>query len=251
MSHRERVYRTRAIVLKSREQGEADRVVTVFTPQLGKRTLLARGVRKPTSRKAGHLEPFMHVALLLARGRTWDIITQAETVTSFRFLREDLDRTAYAYYFCELLDAFTQEEDSHPELFDLLLDGFNYLQITDNLTLTARWFELALLRLSGYQPQLFQCVECGEALQPVTNYFSQERGGVLCPRHGEGQPGAEPLAVGTLKVLRYLQTQPYAQISNLRLTQTRMRQVEKVLAGYIRYVLERKLKSLRFIQLLK
>jgi len=251
MSHRERVYRTRAIILKSREQGEADRVITVFTPQLGKRTLLARGVRKPASRKAGYLEPFTHVALLLAKGRTWDIITQAEMVTSFRILREDLDRTAYAYYFCELLDAFTQEEDSHPELFDLLLDGFGYLQKTNDLALTARWFELTLLRLSGYQPQLFQCVECGEPLRPVTNYFSLEQGGALCPRHGEGQRGAEPLAVGTLKVLRYLQTQPYTKISNLRLTPVRMRQVEKVLAGYIRYVLERKLKSVGFIRLLR
>ncbi|NOZ73403.1 MAG: DNA repair protein RecO, partial [Chloroflexi bacterium] len=141
--------------------------------------------------------------------------------------------------------------DSHPELFDLLLSGFNHLQTSTDLALTARWFELTLLRYSGYQPQLFHCVTCGESLQPVTNYFSLEQGGVLCPRHGEGMQGAEPLAVGTLKVLRYLQTQPYTKISKLHLTQARMRQVEKVLAEHIRYVLERKLKSPRFIQLLR
>ena len=248
---RHRTYRTRAIVLKRRDQGEADRVLTVFTPRMGKRTLMARGVRKPASRKAGHLEPFTHVSLLLARGRAWDIITQAEMVTSFQGLREDLDRTAHAYYFVELVDAFTQEEDSHPQLFDLLLHSLAYLETTSNCPLTARWFELRLLRLTGYQPQLFDCVECGDEIQPVTNYFSLEKGGVLCPRHGEGVRGAEPIAVGTLKILRYLQSQPYAVVSPLSLSPARSRQVERVLADHIRYVLERKLKSPRFIRMLQ
>ena len=247
---RHRTYRTRAIVLKRRDQGEADRVLTVFTPNMGKRVLMARGVRKPVSRKAGHLEPFTHVSLLLARGRTWDIITQAEMVTSFQGLREDLDRAAHAYYFVELVDAFTQEEDSHPQLFDLLLHSLAYLETTSNCPLTARWFELRLLRLTGYQPQLFHCIECGDEIQPVTNYFSLEKGGVLCPKHGEGMRGAEPIAVGTLKVLRYLQSQPYAVISPLSLSPGRMRQVEKVLAAHIRYVLERKLKSPKFLRTL-
>ncbi len=248
---RHRTYRTRAIVLKRRDQGEADRVLTVFTPSMGKRTLMARGVRKPASRKAGHLEPFTHVSLLLARGRAWDIITQAEMVTSFQGLREDLDRTAHAYYVVELVDAFTQEEDSHPQLFDLLLHSLAYLETTPHCPLTARWFELRLLRLTGYQPQLFHCVECGDEIQPVTNYFSLEKGGVLCPKHGEGMRGAEPIAMDTLKVLRYLQSQPYAVISPLSLSSTRLRQVERVLAEHIRYVLERKLKSPKFIRMLQ
>jgi DNA repair protein RecO (recombination protein O) len=194
-------------------------------------------VRKPASRKAGHLEPFTHVALLVARGRTWDIITQAETVTSFRDLREELDRTAYAYYFTELVDAFTEEEDSHPDLFDLLLAALGYLEQSPNLALTARWFELRILKVSGYEPQLFRCIECGEEIRPVTNYFSAERGGVLCPRHGEGVRGAEPIVVGALKVLRYLQKRPYRDIPSLQLTPARMRQLEKLLGDYIRYVL--------------
>lgn len=238
---RERVYRTRAIVLKRRDQGEADRVLTVFTPGMGKRTYIARGVRKPASRKAGHLEPFTHVALLVAKARGWDIVTQVETVTSFQGLREDLDRAAHAYYVAELVDAFTEEEDSHPQLFDLLLRVLGYLETTAQLALTARWFELRLLHLSGYQPQLFHCVECGDELEPVTNYFSNARGGVLCPRHGEGQKGAEPLDLNTFKVLRYLQSRPYDQVSRLSLSPGRLRLVEKTLADYIRYVLERKL----------
>ena len=97
---------------------------------------------------------------------------------------------------------------------------------------------------------MFHCIECGDEIQPVTNYFSLEKGGVLCPKHGEGMRGAEPIAVGTLKVLRYLQSQPYAVISPLSLSPGRLRQVEKVLAAHIRYVLERKLKSPKFLRTL-
>lgn len=248
---RERVYRTRAIVLKRRDQGEADRVITVFTPDLGKRTYLARGVRKPASRKAGHLEPFTHVALLLAQSRTWDLITQAETVHSFRRLSENLDRAAYGFYVAELIDAFTEEEDVHAEIFDLLLLALERLEQSEQLDLTARWFELTLLRLSGYQPELFRCVQCGQPLQPVTNYFSAERGGVLCPQHGEGQRDCQPVDVGTLKVLRYIASQPYAALMQLNLTPTRLRDVEKLLATYLRFHLERRLRSPDFIRVLR
>lgn len=245
---KERVYRTRALVLRRRDQGEADRVVTVFTPGMGKLVLQARGVRKPASRKAGHLEPFTHVDLMVARSRSWDLITQAETVYGFRGLREDLDRAAYGYYLVELVDAFTQEEDSHPEVFDLALAGLRYLEDSSQLGLTARWFDLSLLRLSGYQPQLFHCVQCGDDLAPVTNYFSAGRGGMLCPRHGEGQSGTEALEAGALKVLRYLQVQPHENIVQLTLTPGRMRQIEKLLADYIRSVVERRLQSPEFIR---
>jgi len=250
-SRRERVYRTRAIILKRREQGEADRVITLFTPEYGKRVVIARGVRKPTSRKAGHLEPFAHASLMLAKGKTWDVITSAQTVTSFRKLREDLDLAAYAYYFCELLDAFVQEEDPHPELFDLLLTAFRRLEVSPQPMLTARWYELALLQHVGYAPQLFQCVRCGEAVQPVTNYFSLADGGVLCPQHGEGVLGAMPLPLNALKVLRYIQSQPYNHIMLLNLTPGTLRQVEKLMGDYLRYLLERRLKSSHFIHLLK
>lgn len=244
----ERVYRTRALVLKRRDQGEADRVVTVFTPGMGKLALVARGVRKPASRKAGHLEPFTHVDLLVARSRSWDLITQAETVTSFRGLREDLDRAAHGYYVVEMIDAFTQEGDSQPDVFDLALTALRHLEVSSQLALTARWFDLALLRLSGYQPQLFHCVQCSQALAPVTNYFSTARGGMLCPRHGEGQHGTEALDVGALKVLRYLQMQPHESIVQLDLTPARMRQIEKLLADYIRLTVERRLQSPDFIR---
>jgi DNA repair protein RecO (recombination protein O) len=252
---RERLYRTPAIVLKRRDQGEADRVLTVFTPAMGKRQLLAKGVRKITSRKAGHVELFTHSQFLVAKGQTWDLVTQAETIEGFRPLREDLLRTSYAYYVAELVDRFTQEGDEHHGLFELLLATLGRLAETADLALLARYFELRLLGLVGYRPQLFQCVHCRADMQPVDNFWSRAAGGVLCPRCGEGlaarqpneDPGVEPLPLTVLKVLRFLQTRDWETCAGLRLSRPVHDQVERLLQGYMVYQLERNLKSVGFL----
>lgn len=253
---RERLYRTEAIVLKRRDQGEADRVLTVFTPGAGKQQLLAKGVRKITSRKAGHVELFTHSQLLVAKGSTWDIVTQAETIHAFRPLREDLLRTSYAYYVAELVDRFTQEGDENRALFDLLLATLGRLGEAKDLRLLARFFELRLLGLVGYRPQLFQCVRCRCDIEPVDNFWSTAQGGVLCPRCGEGlierpgddRPVAEPLPLNVLKVLRFLQTRDWDTCARLQLSPGLHAQMEKLLQRYIVYQLERSLKSVGFLR---
>src|SRR5438270_4287523 len=117
-----RVYRTEAVVLRQRRLGEADRIVTFFSPQLGKIDAVAKGVRKQTSRKAGHLEPLSWTSLLLATGQNLDIITQSETVESFLPLREDLQRLARGLYVCELVDRATPERLEQFPIFQLLVE---------------------------------------------------------------------------------------------------------------------------------
>jgi DNA repair protein RecO (recombination protein O) len=117
---RERTYWTEAIVLRRTDFGEADRLLTVFTPERGKIKLIAKGARRPTSRKSGHVELFSHGQFLVAVGRELDIITQAETLEPFLPLRNDLLRTTYAYYLAELSDAFAAERDENRPLFELL-----------------------------------------------------------------------------------------------------------------------------------
>ena len=120
---RSRVYGTEAIILRRTDYGEADRLLTLMTPNLGKLRVIAKGARKITSRKAGHIEMFTRVQLLLARGRTFDIVSQAETIEAHRQLREDLLRGGYAHYLGELTDQFTQEGSEDPALYDLLANG--------------------------------------------------------------------------------------------------------------------------------
>ncbi len=248
----ERLYRTDAITLRRRDFGEADRLLTVFTPDRGKLRLLAKGARKITSRKAGHIELFMLTDMLIARGRTWDIISQAEVAESYRDLREDLDKTSQAYYLAELIDRFTEEHDANAPLFELLALTLARLSHVDDLFITLRYFELHLLTLTGFQPQLHFCVACEKAIQPVeNNYFYIVDGGVLCPEHGPLRPNAELIPLPVLKVLRFLQTEPWEQAAKLQLTSTTRQQVEMLLLDYITFLLERRLKSVDFIKKLR
>jgi DNA repair protein RecO (recombination protein O) len=247
----ERLYRTDAIILHRTDFGEADRLLTVFTPERGKIRLLAKGVRKTTSRKAGHVELFMLTDMLVAHGRTWDIISQAEIVEPYRDLREDLDKTSQAYYLAELLDRFTEEHDANAPLFQLLTLTLVHLSHTTDPFLLLRYFELHLLSLTGFQPQLHFCVACGEALEAVENYFHFIDGGALCPTHGQIRPNAEPLPLSVLKVLRFLQTEPWEKVAKLQITPVTRQQIETLLFNYITFLLERRLKSVEFLRQLK
>jgi len=248
---RERVYRTEAVVLRHSDFGEADRLLTVYTPYMGKLRLLAKGVRKPTSRKAGHLESFTRTQLLIARGRNLDIITQAEIIEPYVALRQDLWRLSHAYYVAELVDRFSEEQSENYPLYRLLCDVLGWICESSDLALTMRFFELHMLSLVGYRPQLFDCPRCNARLEPVTNFFSAEAGGALCPRCGEGERGARAISLGALKVLRYLQTHEYAECAHLQLRKATHSELEEVLQNYLVHILERRLKSVEFLDILR
>jgi len=264
MTDRSRTYRTQAVILRHRDYGDADRVLTVFTPDRGKLELIGKGIRKTTSRKAGHLELFTHVGFLAAQARTWDIITEAQAIQSFRHLRPDLDAIGQASYVAELVDAFTQSEDENTLLWDLLLLVLRELDAGAeartqggeetgkaaqvNFGVLMRWFELHLLGLVGFQPEFFHCVHCGEDLQPVTNYLSIQDGSIFCPRCGESRAGTEPVEVDVLKVLRYLQSRPWTTVRGLNVRPAILNRVENILYRTLINVLERQLKSVSFMR---
>jgi len=248
---RDRLFRTEAIVLRRHDFGEADRLLTLLTPNHGKIRAIAKGARKPQSRKTGHVELFMRTRMLFARGRTLDIVTQAELVEAYRPLREDLVRVTYASHLVELLDRFTVENDAHPELYHLLADALGWLAETPDLLLTARFVELRLLGLVGFQPRLFQCAHCQEIIEARDQFFSADLGGVLCPDCQRADPRAEPISLAALKVLRFLQTHPYATVVRLKVRRALHTELETLMFGYLQHLLERRLQSADFLRRLR
>ncbi|MEM8860651.1 MAG: DNA repair protein RecO, partial [Chloroflexota bacterium] len=176
-----RTRKTEAIVLRRIDMGESDRLLTLFSKEYGKIKALSKGSRKPSSRQTGHVELFGRSKFLIAEGKTFDIVTQAESVEMYMALRDDLVRTVYASHAIELLDRFTEEEDKNAPLFQLLSDSLGWFADEENLLLAARYYELRLLSLTGFQPQLFNCVVSREPIEEEDQYFSAEMGGLLKP----------------------------------------------------------------------
>lgn len=234
-------------MLRHSEWGEADRLVGLFTRELGKVRAVAKGVRKLRSRKAGHLEPFTRASLLLARGRDMYIITQAETIKAYLPLREDLLLFGYASYVIELLDRFTYEEGENRALYRLLVETLGRLSTQKDPTLTVRYYEVRLLDLLGFRPQLFNCARCGKEIVAEDQYFSAEEGGVLCPSCGRGVQGARAVSVQALKYLRHLQRSSFTEAVRARITSQTNREMEVLLQHYLTYLLERGLNTPHFI----
>ena len=221
---RDRTYRSEAIVLRRSDFGEADRMLTLYSREFGKIKALAKGARKPQTRKTGHVELFMRTNFMFARGRNIDIITQAELVEAYPALREDLVRTTYAAYAAELLDGLTAEADRDLRKYNLLADALGWIAQSDNLLLAARFYELRVLSLAGYQPQLFKCVSGGEAIEERDQFFSAELGGLLCPDDQHADRRAQPITAPAVKVLRYLQSHNWDTVKVLHLQRKRCTQ---------------------------
>lgn len=243
-----RSQRVDAVVLRHQDWGEADRILTLYSQELGKIRALAKGVRKMRSRKAGHLEPFTRASLLLAQGRDLLLITQAEASELYLPMREDLVRIGYASYVVELLDRFSYEEGQNAGLFRLLVNTLSRLAQESEPAFAVRYYEIRLLDLVGFRPQLFHCAACGEEIQPEDQYFSSELGGVLCPSCGRGTPGVRPVSRSSLHLLRHMQRSDYATAKRLDMTPEVNREVENIIQHYITYLLERSLNSPAFIR---
>jgi len=246
-----RNYQTEAIIVKRIKLGEADRILTLYTPDLGKLKAVAKGTRRPKSKLGGHVELITHSLLMLAQGRNLDIITQAQTIDNFLPLKDDLERVSCGLYILELIDSFTAERIKNRCLFNLLLDTLHQLSQGKDGEIVLRYFELHLLDHLGYRPQLQRCTSCDLPLRPIANFFSPSQGGVLCPECIYQEPVARPLSLNALKVLRLWQDCGYSSASRIKIKPQLSMELEQVMREYIKYLLERQLKSTAWLDKLK
>jgi len=246
-----RNYQTEAIIIKKTKLGEADTILTLYTPNLGKIQGFAKSLRKTRSKMAGHLELLTHSQIALARGRNIDTITGAQTIDSFLPIKSDLELSSSALYATELVNQFAAADVEDLPVFQLLLATLKRLSASNNSDLVLRYFELQLLSLVGYRPQLEQCVACHQPLKEATNYFCPGAGGMVCADCRPTQPFSYPLSLEAQKTLRLLQSSDYEGVSGITLTSELSHQLEAVIRNYIRYLLERDVKSAAWLDTLK
>lgn len=235
------------VVLRHSDWGEADRLLSLYSREAGKLRAVAKGARRLHSRKAGHLEPFTRVRLQLARGRDFWIVTQAETSAAYLPLREDLLRTAYAATVIELIDRFTYDEGENRALFDLLVDTLERVSTLPDPFLAVRYYEIRLLDLAGFRPQLFNCVSCGEEIRAEDQFFDALQGGAICPRCAPRFASARPVSREALRYVRHLQRSGWAESARADPPGPVRAEMEALLSYYMTYLLERRLNSPRFL----
>lgn len=235
-------YKVTGIIIKRTNLGEADRIVSILTPDRGKIKAVARGVRKILSKMAGHLELFCLTDLVIAEGRNLDTITAAQAKKCFFALRSNLQSTFVAKYLAEITDKMTHENDKHPaifELFEEVLDNLN----GENPKILIPYFELNFLAELGYRPELQTCINCRKKISHQNNSFDFS-GGLIC----EKCSSAKKISADSIKVLRLILAHQLSYLSKVKLSSRVLKEVEEICAQYITEISQLHFNARRFIK---
>lgn len=145
------IYKVEGIVLKRRNSGEADKILTIFTKQYGKIKVVAKGVRKSNSRRGPHLEIFSQALFVLYQGKNLDSVSEVKAIDVYGGLRSDLKTVRIAYFLCELIDSLTAEKQDHPDIYLLLCQALQSIDRGRPFSLAQ--FSLEVLRVLGFLSQ--------------------------------------------------------------------------------------------------
>lgn len=240
------LYRTKVIVLRSRNFGEADRVLVLYSEELGKFEAVVKGARRQRSRFVGNTLPFNYLEGLFFTGKNLDSLSQVELVHSFSALREDLTRFAYASFWVELIDGFLPERQETGELFRFLLAAFIVLEKTGEPEMINLAFQARILKYLGYQPELNYCACCGESPESK-QLFSAEAGGLVCRGCSNQFRDLAPVNPELLNWFNLLGETDLREVNRLNIEKMNRHKLFALLSAFIEHRLERPIKSRVFL----
>ena len=242
--------KTAAITLKSRKWGDADRIVTFYTKEIGKIRAVARGARRMKSRLGASLEPLTicHLNLFEKSGDSLYRVSQVDLVEPFLRFRADLTLMTAAARMVNVVGAVTPDGDPDPQLFETLEQGLHALVTSQDAALTALLFQIRLLGLTGFRPQTDHCAACGKDRLMGDPQFSPASGGLVCTVCAAHQSfRCLPLSRGSLAFLHQALRLSSAVVDRLKATGQVRHEVENAIEGYVTVVAGRQLPPVNFL----
>lgn len=239
--------KTEGVVIKRRKFSEADKILTIFSADLGKITAISKGVRKIKSKMAGSLEPFNIVNFNLYHGQTFFTITGVQITESFENIAKNLQKTSKAFYLGELIDKFFEDEERAKTAYKIFVEALRYLDENDD-DLVIRIFELKIIEEAGFKPELYHCVHCKGSLFPKKNFWDEIEGGIICTLCQKKFGHGRPITDDAIKLFRLIEKSDFDLAKRLKINKGIRREAESVLCRYTESKLERAVKSRRFMK---
>lgn len=236
-----------AFVLKRIPLRESSLLVTLFCREAGKIKAVAKGIRKEKKPLTIRFEPFTRLSIVYYEKLKSDIhlLSQVSISETYAFLRNRLDWFSYGSYLTELVDHLFNTHDPHPEVFDLLEEAFRQFSHASAAGV-ARAFEVKLLGLIGWLPELTQCASCS-VKEMEQFYFSARQGGILCPKCDQKESKSLPISQKAVQTLLFYLQNPLANASQLQLDLQTERELERIGEQFLQFRLEYPLQSRRFL----
>lgn len=230
------LYTVEGIVIRSIDYGEGNKIITLYTRELGKTALMVRGAKKPGSRHSAIAQLFTrgHYVYFQSRGQM-GTLNSGEIIDSHHGLRENLQMTGYASYLAEMTDRILGEQDASDFLFEQLRAALTAIEEGKDARMIAHIFEMRMLEVAGYAPALSACVSCaaiyGEpSAEPWT--VSVEMGGLLCPRCRQHDPRAIRTAPATIKLLRLFQRLDLRRLGKIEVKDSTREQLKQCIRSF-------------------
>lgn len=248
------VFSSPAVLLRRIDYGDFDLILTLLSLQRGKISLIAKSAKKSTKRFAGVLELFslMEVVASAGKGRGLPVLQEATLISPFSAIRNDINKTAYASYWCELINNWVEENQKQVRLFYLLKHALNQLDRGESAAAQiSLLFQMQLLHLTGHSPNLKQCGRCRkdlEIIQPNQVVFDIAKGAILCDGCSPGAGGRIRLSKGTLKQLIWLETGNLQKASRIRFGTQALQEALEFLEAFVPYAMGVQPKSLKFLK---
>lgn len=242
--------KTTAIILRSRKWGDADRIVTLYSRDLGKIRGVARGARRQKSRFGAAIEPFSvcRLDLFEKTGDSLYRISHVDLIRSSQALREELRLMTSAARMVNVVAAITPDGDPDLRLFDTLDQGLASLHESEDPTFVALLFQIRLLGLTGFRPQTDYCIACGKTHFVGEPQFSPVAGGLVCLACAARQRvRCVTLSRGSLSFLQQAIRLAPTIVTRLRATGQVRSEVEEAIEGYVAVVAGKRLPSSNFL----
>ena len=244
-------FKTSAIIIKTLDYGESDRIITLYTSDFGKIKGIAKGAKRSRRRFSNALELFTLSRLIFFDKREWGLVRLegCDIVDAFPAIRDDIRKIAFGCYFAELVDEMTAEREVNPDLFKALRTFLSLLSDGETNTQILRVFEIRLLSLLGYRPELNRCLRCNEPFEPGEGArFSVKKGGLLCEKCSRGYIDLIPVSLGTAKMLNLAVEMELSNVHRLKFSKQALSEGEAILSAFIQYHTNKELKSKKFLE---
>jgi len=248
------LFNTEAIVIRSIHYGESDKIVTFFTRDYGKMKGIAKGARRSRKRFQNALGLFSHLRLIFFDKEGLGLVRadNCDLLHTFPKIRDDLKKIFYGNYYLELVNEMAGEREKNLEAFDLLLYFLSGLEEMEPQEEQLRMFEIRMLSLFGYQPNLGRCGLCKKDWEDLQDFpfvfFSLEKGGMVCERCSKLWSNLIPVSLGTARLIEKISQVELAKIQRLRFTPQALSESRELLSKFITYQLGKELKSLKALR---
>lgn len=218
------------IVLKSRDYGETNKIITIFTKQLGIITALSRGANKPKSRLSAASQVFIQAEFLIYVTKGLSTIQQAQIVQSYRHIREDIVKTAYAAYIIELTEKILEQREPDPLIYDQLMKTLSWINEQEEFLIPIIMYELKIYIKGGFAPVVNHCVNCQKYEFPFS--FSIQEGGLLCKDCVSIDINSIHLPNSIARLLYILQNTSLERVGNISVKEVNQKLLRKILDHY-------------------